>query len=98
MKSDYIALNFGSLKDPVIRKMLQAALATHDELELPMHKRGKKNDPNPDAATEEQESENDKLVELHQTRGAPAPIPVTDEDLREEVSDKLMSKVKKGKK
>lgn len=93
-------------KDSSIRRMLRDALSQQSERELPMHKRASK-DGEPDDATKEQDDENDKLVEMHNSRGEPAPIPVTDEDLPEEVSDRLKrakpdakpdDKMKKGKK
>lgn len=89
------------LKDPVTRKMLSEAIEAYNQRELPLHRRGKKAeaDEGPDDDTTDQDDENDKLVELHQARGTPAPIPVTDEDLPETVASKMVSRdKKKGKK
>jgi|APCry1669189034_1035192.scaffolds.fasta_scaffold02793_2 hypothetical protein len=95
-------VDLSDFKDSSIRRMLRDALHQHAERELPIHKRESK-DGEPDEATKEQDDENDKLVAMHNSRGEPAPIPVTDEDMPEEVSDRMMkakpdAKFKKGKK
>jgi hypothetical protein len=79
-----------------LQRMLRTALSQMRDRSQPLHKRGDDKAEELDADTEEADEENSKLVDLHQSRGTPAPIPVTDEDLPETVAEKLPMKKKKG--
>lgn len=80
-----------------LQRMLRTALSQSKDRSQPLHKRGNAEVEESDEETDEADSENSKLVELHQSRGTPSPIPVTDEDLPDSVASKLpMKKPKKG--
>lgn len=81
-----------------LQRMLRTALAQSQNRSKPLHQRGDAVAGDQDDDTEEADKENDKLVELHQSRGTPAPIPATDEDFAESVADKLPKKAPKSKK
>lgn len=81
-----------------LQRMLRTALAQMKDRSLPLHKRSGAEVEEQDDETEDADKENDKLVKLHQSRGEPAPIPMTDEDLPESVADKLPKKAPKTKK
>lgn len=86
-------IDLHDIKDSVVRRMLREAVDYIGERQKPMHKRGKKESPEEeDDDAEEQDDENDRLVELHQSRGAPAPIPAVEEDFPEPVAEKLQAK------
>lgn len=78
-----------------LQRMLRTALAQMKDRSQPLHRRGSAEAAEQDDDTYEADKENDKLVELHQSNGSPAPIPTTDEDLPETVADKLPKKAKK---
>ena len=77
-------------KDRILRK----ALMMDANRRKPVHRR----DPDKeDTASDEQDMERERTVDLHQNKGKPAPIPVTDEDFPEDVADEI-PKAKKDKK
>lgn len=86
---------FNDLKEPVVRRLLRQAYMSQREDSLPMHRRKSGGD---DEVTEDQDDEREKTVELHESRGKPAPIPVLDEDVSENTAAKMMPKKVKGKK
>lgn len=86
---------FNDLKEPVVRRLLRQAYMAQQEDSLPMHRRKSGGD---DDATEDQDDEMEKTVELHESRGKPAPIPVTDDDVSENAAIKMLPKKAKGKK
>jgi hypothetical protein len=75
-------------------RLLRKALMVDANRRKPLHRRDPEAD---DPASDEQDMERERTVDLHQNKGKPAPIPVTDEDFPEEVADEL-PKAKKGKK
>lgn len=86
-------IDFSEITHKGLQRMLRTALAQSKEREKPLHRRGESEEMDDvDDDTNEADKENSKLVELHQGRGSPAPIPVTDEDLSEPVSEKLPKK------
>lgn len=88
-------VDFSEITHKGLQRMLREAYMNSRERSQPMHKRGKEDDGRIDEETADADEENSKLVDLHQSRGTPAPIPVTDEDLSETVASKLPMK-KKG--
>ena len=81
-----------------LQHMLRTALAQTKDRQLPLHKRGEQEVEEADDDTDEADMERTKLADLHASRGEPAPIPTTDEDLPESVADKLPKKAKRIKK
>lgn len=81
-------------------EMLEDAIMAENERSLPMHKRGKKDKPEKDDATEEADEEMEKLADLaEEQHGKPSPVEMDDEDLSEEAMEKIESKAaSKGKK
>lgn len=80
-----------------LQRMLRTALAQSSNRTKPLHQREEVDVEDDDDETNEASKENAKLADLHATRGTPAPIPVTDEDLPESVADKLPKKSPKKK-
>lgn len=74
---------FSDLTKAAKDRLLRKALMSEANRQKPLHQRDKSMD---DPDTEEQDEEMEKTVELHQKRGKPAPIPVTDEDFSEDVA------------
>jgi hypothetical protein len=91
-------LDLSEITHKGLQRMLRTALAKSKDRQLPLHKRGEVESKDVDDDTDEADKENTKLVEMHQGRGSPAPIPATDEDLPEPVADKLPKKSPKSKK
>lgn len=84
-------IDLSDLKESAVRRMLREAITTEHDRSLPLHRRGKKplEVEDEDDATEEADEENEKLVSLSQEHGKPADIPMTNEDVSEEASEKL---------
>lgn len=81
-----------------LQRMLRTAMSQMRQISKPIHQREEVADGDVDEETNEADRERTKLADLHATRGEPAPIPVTDEDFKESVSDKMPKKMPKGKK
>lgn len=90
-------IDFSEITHKGLQRMLRTALAQKKDRELPLHKRGEQASEEVDDDTNEADKENTKLAELHASRGEPAPIPTTDEDLPEAVAAKLPKKSPKSK-
>lgn len=86
---------FNDLKAPVVRRLLRQAYMSQREDSLPMHRRKSGGE---DEVTEDQDEEREKTAELHASRGKPAPIPVSDEDVSENTAAKMMPPMPKAKK
>lgn len=85
-------IDFKEITHKGLQRMLRTALAQINDRSKPLHQRTGAEVDDEDEDTAEAGKENDKLVELHQERGAPSPIPMTDEDVPEVVADKLPKK------
>jgi hypothetical protein len=85
-------IEFKEITHKGLQRMLRTALAQLNDRSKPLHQRKGSEIEEQDEDTEESDKENNKLVELHQERGAPAPIPMTDEDVPEVVADRLPKK------
>jgi hypothetical protein len=82
-----------------LQRMLRTAMSQMRQLSKPLHQREEVAEDDVDDETNEADKERMKTADLHAARGEPAPIPATDEDFRESVSDKLPKKIPgKGKK
>lgn len=92
-------IDLSDLKESAVRRMLREAITTDKNRSLPLHKRKEKLEvEEDDDATKEADDENDKLVELSREHGAPKDVPVTNEDVSEEASEKLEPPKKVAKK
>lgn len=85
-------IDFKEITHKGLQRMLRTALSQISDRSKPLHQRTGAEVEEQDDDTEEADKENDKLVELHQERGSPSPIPMTDEDVPEVVADKLPKK------
>lgn len=92
-------VSLSDLKRGCVERMLQEAVS-RDMQRSKMASPSRKSDEDEEKDYDE-ESENDKIVKLQEdTRGKPAPIPVTEEDFSEDAVKAAMKKVPmpKGKK
>jgi hypothetical protein len=86
---------FSDLTKAAKDRLLRKALMSEANRQKPLHRRDKEmGDPD----TEEADEEMEKTVELHQNRGKPAPIPVSDEDFSEDVAATITQGAKAEKK
>lgn len=87
------------LKDSAVRRMLRQAISAQKNRSLPLHKRKEEEDTELDDATDEAESENEKLADLaEESNGKPNPVEMDDEDMADEAMEKLEPPKKKAKK
>lgn len=76
-------------------EMLEDAVMAEKDRSLPLHKRGQKEKPEKDDATEEADEEMGKLADLKEEKnGKASPIEMDDEDMSDEAIEKIESKVK----
>lgn len=88
-------IDFSDLKPSTVQRLLREAVTREMERGRMASDKtpSKAKDDNPDMDDEDEESESDKLVRLQEeTKGKPAPIPVTAEDF----SEKTMRSVSKS--
>jgi len=81
-----------------IRDVLDETLDKEFKRRKPMHRRDEVKKSKKDSSTEEQDDENDKLADLAEERGSPAPLPLDDEDFSDEGMEPLKKKAAKKKK
>ena len=88
-----LPIDFSEITHKGLQRMLRTALSQINNRQKPLHQRDDEDEATEvDDDTNEADKENSKLVELHQTRGTPAPIPTTGEDFPEAVAEKLPKK------
>ena len=81
-----------------IRVVLDETLEKEFKRRKPLHRRDEVKKSKKDASTEERDDENEKLADLAEERGSPAPLPLDDEDFSDEGMEPLKKKAAKKKK
>lgn len=88
-------IDFSDLKPSAVTRLLRESVTR----ELGRRKMSSKQEPSDDSDDDDEESESDKLVKLQEeTKGKPAPIPVSTSDFSKDTMRKAMSNLPAAKK
>lgn len=93
---DGLKVDISDFKREAVERLLLEAIRKQGRKRLPAHQRkaeaSQKILGDDDDGEMESHRENSKLADLHAERGEPAPIPMSDEDMDDDVADSLRDK------